>query len=99
TQRYREFGIRIALGAAARTIVLDVLGRALAVTGLGVAIGLMIAAIGGRAIASQLYQLSPFDPITFVLVIALLLASAIAAAALPAIRATRVDPAVALRYE
>lgn len=99
TQRYREFGIRIALGAAARNIVLDVLGRALAVTGLGIAIGLMIAAIGGRAIASQLYQLSPYDPITFALVIALLFASAIAAAALPAIRATRVDLAVALRYE
>jgi putative ABC transport system permease protein len=99
TQRYREFGIRIALGAAARDIVLDVLGRALAVTGLGIAIGLVIAALGARVIASQLYQLSPFDPVTFVCVILLLLTSAIAAAARPAVRATRVDPAIALRCE
>lgn len=99
TQRYREFGVRIALGAAARHIVLDVLGRSLAITGAGIAIGLVIAAIGGRAVASQLYFLSPFDPITFALVVALLLASAVAAAAIPAIRATRIDPAVALRCE
>lgn len=99
TQRYREFGVRIALGAAARHIVFDVLGHVLAITGMGVAIGLVIAAIGGRAIASQLYSLSPFDPITLACVVALLFASAVAAAALPAIRATRVDPAVALRCE
>lgn len=99
TQRYREFGVRIALGAAARHIVLDVLGRSLAITGVGIAIGLVIATIGGRAVASQLYFLSPFDPITFMLVVALLLASAVAAAAIPAIRATRIDPAVALRCE
>jgi ABC-type antimicrobial peptide transport system permease subunit len=99
TQRYREFGVRIALGAAARTIVLDVLARSLTVTAVGVAIGLVIAAVGGRAIASQLYALSPFDPITFTLVVVLLLASAAAASAIPAIRATRVDPAVALKCE
>lgn len=99
TQRYREFGVRIAMGAAARHIVLDVLSRSLSVTAIGVAIGLVIAAIGGRAIASQLYLLSPFDPITFILVVALLLGSAVAASALPAVRATRVDPAVALRCE
>jgi ABC-type antimicrobial peptide transport system permease subunit len=97
--RYREFGIRIALGAGAWRIIADVFGRSLAITGLGIAIGLVIAALGGRAIASQLYGLSPFDPITFVLVILLLLGSAAAAAALPAVRATRVDPAVALRCE
>ncbi len=99
TQRYREFGVRIAMGAAARDIVFDVLSRSLSITGIGIAIGLVIAAIGGRAIASQLYFLSPFDPITFALVVALLLASAVVASALPAVRATRVDPAVALRCE
>jgi putative ABC transport system permease protein len=99
TQRYREFGVRIAMGAAARHIVLDVLSRSLSITGIGIAVGLVIAAIGGRAIASQLYFLSPFDPITFALVVALLLASAVVASALPAVRATRVDPAVALRCE
>jgi predicted permease len=99
THRYREFGVRMALGATTRNIVFDVLGRSLAVAALGVAIGLVIAAVGGRAIASQLYQLSPFDPMTFALVIALLLISVLAAAVLPAIRATRVDAAVALRCE
>jgi ABC-type antimicrobial peptide transport system permease subunit len=89
----------MALGATTRNIVFDVLGRSLAVAALGVAIGLVIAAVGGRAIASQLYQLSPFDPMTFALVIALLLISVLAAAVLPAIRATRVDAAVALRCE
>lgn len=99
TQRYREFGVRIAMGAAARHIVIDVLSRSLAVTGIGIAVGLVIAVIGGRAIASQLYFLSPFDPITFTFVVVLLLGSAVAAAALPAVRATRVDPAAALRCE
>ena len=99
TQRYREFGVRIALGASARDILADVLRRALILAGAGIAGGLAIAAAGARAIEAQLYQLSPFDPFTFVAVVVLLLASAIVAALLPAIRATRIDPVVALRYE
>ena len=100
TQRYREFGVRIAMGAAARHIVFDSNRRSLAVTGIGIAVGLVIAVIGCRAIVlHKLYFLSPFDPITFAFVVVLLLGSAVAAAALPAVRATRVDPVVALRCE
>jgi putative ABC transport system permease protein len=99
TQRYREFGVRRALGARARDVLGDVLRRALFVSALGIALGTTIAVVAGRAIAPQLDGVSPFDPLTFASVIALLLGCAAAAALLPALRATRVDPALALRCE
>ena len=99
TQRYREFGVRRALGARGRDVLGDVLRRALTVSCFGIAAGTTIAIAAGGAIAPQLDGVSPFDPLTFVAVIALLLACACAAALSPAIRATRVDPAYALRHE
>lgn len=99
TQRYREFGVRRALGARARDVLGDVLRRSLIVSSLGIALGATIAILAGRAIAPQLDGISPFDPLTFAAVIVLLLGCAAAAALLPAIRATRVDPARVLRYE
>ncbi len=99
TQRYPEFGVRRALGARGRDVLGDVLRRALTVSCVGVMLGATIALVAGRAIASQLDGVSPFDPLTFVAVIALLLGCACAAALWPAIRATRVDPAYALRHE
>ncbi|HEX4014501.1 MAG TPA: ABC transporter permease [Candidatus Cybelea sp.] len=99
TQRYREFGVRRALGARARDVLADVLRRALFISALGIAAGTTIAILAGRAIAPQLDGVSPFDPLTFGSVIALLLGCAAFAALLPAIRAMRVDPALALRYE
>ena len=99
TQRYREFGVRRALGARGRDVLSDVLRRALTVSCFGVVLGTTIAILAGRAIAPQLDGVSPFDPLTFVAVIALLFACACAAALWPAIRATRVDPAYALRHE
>lgn len=99
TQRYREFGVRLALGASTRDVLTDVLRRAILVAGFGIVVGAAIAVAGARAIASQLNGVSPLDPLTFAAVIALLLACACLAALIPAIRATRIDPATALRYE
>ncbi|HEY5348737.1 MAG TPA: FtsX-like permease family protein, partial [Candidatus Lustribacter sp.] len=99
TQRSREFGVRIAHGATTRNIISDVLRRTLATTAVGAAIGLVIAAISARAIASQLGAVSPFDPATFATVVVLIFLSAVIASLHPALRATRIQPVEALRYE
>jgi putative ABC transport system permease protein len=99
TQRYSEFGLRLALGARSGALLADVLIRALRLSGIGVCIGLIVAVFGARAIEPQLYRISPIDPPTFLAVIALIFACACAAALLPAIRAARIDPASAIRYE
>jgi putative ABC transport system permease protein len=99
TQRTNEFGIRMAHGASTADIVADVLRRAAATAAAGIACGVVIAAIGANAISSQLHEVSPFDPLTFGVVVLLLFCCACGAALQPAIRATRVHPAVALRYE
>jgi len=99
TQRVREFGVRTALGATARDIVIDVLRRAFVTTATGVALGLVLAAIAARAIASQLGSISPFDPATFATVVVLVFLCTALASLQPAMRATRVQPAEALRYE
>lgn len=98
-QRTREFGIRMALGATTADVVGDVLRRSLAITAIGVTVGLGLAALCARAIAAQLTSVSPFDPLTFAAVIALIFACAALASLHPALRATRVQPAEALRYE
>ena len=100
TQRVHEFGVRIALGATATDILRDVGRRALVTTAVGVAIGLTIAALAARAVAPLLNRaISPFDPWTFVAVVALMFISALLASLQPALRATRVEPSEALRYE
>ena len=99
TQRTHEFGIRMALGARASQIVRGVVGGAMRTTFLGVALGLLVAGLGTRFLAAQLYQTAPLDPLTFGAVTLLIGAAALLAAFLPAQRATRVDPVVALRYE
>lgn len=99
TQRSREFGLRMALGGTARTILGDVLRRALVTTVVGAVIGLVIAALAARAIASQLGAVSPFDPMTFGIVVGLVFLSAMFASLQPALRATHVQPVEALRYE
>jgi putative ABC transport system permease protein len=99
TQRTREFGVRIAHGATARNILADVLRRTLRTAAVGVAIGLVIAALAAHAIVARLGTVSPFDPATFIGVIALIFLSAALASLHPALRATRVQPVEALRYE
>jgi ABC-type antimicrobial peptide transport system permease subunit len=99
SQRTREFGIRIALGANARGLLGLVLRQGLRLTGLGAALGLVLALGLSRLLASLLYGISPWDPVTFVIATAGLMATGVLAAFLPARRAARVDPNVALRYE
>lgn len=98
-QRTNEIGVRIALGADRGTVVAMVLRQGLTLVGVGLALGLVIAVAGGRLIASQLYDVASVDPATYAAVIAVFGAVGVAASAIPAWRATRVDPVAALRYE
>ena len=98
-QRTREFGIRQALGADARAILRLVVRHGMRVVLLGLLLGLAGAAAATRALQSMLFDVPAFDPLTFLLVAALLAAVALLACVVPARRATRVDPSTALRAE
>jgi ABC-type antimicrobial peptide transport system permease subunit len=98
-RRTAEMGIRIALGARQGDVLWLVLREALALAFLGAAIGLPAGLVGTRAISSMLFGLSPSDPATLTLATAVMLAVAALAGYLPARRAARVDPLIALRYE
>jgi predicted permease len=99
SQRTHEIGIRIALGASSGDVLRLVIGEGLRLTVIGVAIGIAGAFGLTRFLASQLYGVSSADPATFLTVPLLLTAVAVAACYIPARRAMRVDPMVALRYE
>ena len=95
----REIGIRMALGASAAGVRGMVVQQGLTLAGAGLVVGLAAAMALTRLLESQLYRVSPVDPAAYGVAVALLMASAGVAAWLPARRATRVDPAVALRSE
>jgi putative ABC transport system permease protein len=98
-QRTREFGVYIAMGATARDVLRTVLGRAAIVIAIGLALGL-VASVGlTRVLTKFLYGVTPLDVATFVTASVFLFVVAIVASYIPARRATRVDPIVALRYE
>jgi predicted permease len=99
TQRVEEIGIRLALGAQRSTVLNLVLREALALAGLGLAAGLLAALGFTRVISALLYDVSPTDPTTLLVVSSTLLLAALLAAFVPALRATRVDPIHALRSE
>jgi predicted permease len=97
--RTREIGVRVALGAERRTVLLMVLKEVAVLALVGVAVGLPSGYGLGRLVESQLFGLTAKDPLTFVAATATLLLAAFFAGYIPAARATRVDPMVALRYE
>jgi ABC-type antimicrobial peptide transport system permease subunit len=98
-RRTNEIGIRMALGADRRNVLRSVLRSVLAQVGLGLVFGIPVALAGGRVLAGQLYGLRSYDPITIGYATAILVGFAVLAALIPARRATRVDPMVALRCE
>lgn len=99
TRRFREIGIRIALGARSGSVVALVVRSGLGPVLAGIVVGAFAAGVLARAMSSFLFEVEPLDPLTFVGVVLLLLLAALAACALPAGRATRVDAASALRSE
>jgi ABC-type antimicrobial peptide transport system permease subunit len=99
TQRTREIGVRLALGATSAGIARLVIGRGLVLTGIGLAIGVGLAWLTTRAIRSLLFGIGETDPGTFSGVVGLLIVVALAACGLPALRAARVDPTRVLRQD
>jgi len=98
-QRTHEMGVRVALGASSRDVVRLVVGDGLRLAVVGVVIGAGVALATSRFVEKLLFDVPPKDPITFTVVIVTLLAVAVAASLAPALRASRVDPSVALRSE
>lgn len=99
SQRTQEIGIRMALGASRQNVVRLVLMQGLALSVLGVTVGLAVSFAISRVIVSLLFGVTPTDLVTFALATTVLLIAALLASYVPARRATRVDPLVALRYE
>jgi putative ABC transport system permease protein len=99
TQATQEIGIRMALGAGRGDVLRLVFGYAGVLIALGLSVGIPAALVIGRLLASQLFQVRPTDPVTYVAVASTLLATGFTACAIPAARAVRVDPMTALRNE
>jgi putative ABC transport system permease protein len=98
-ERTHEMGVRMALGAGPGDVLRLVLGYGIRLAGIGLAIGVPIAAAASRLLGSLLYGVSPTDPLVFVAVSVTLMAVATAACYMPARRAMRLDPLRALRNE
>jgi ABC-type antimicrobial peptide transport system permease subunit len=98
-QRTSEIGIRMALGATRASVVRVVLAEVLWLAGIAVAAALPLSLLLGRAVRSQLFGISSSDPLSLGLATLLIVLVAISAASIPARRAAKVDPIIALRYE
>jgi ABC-type antimicrobial peptide transport system permease subunit len=98
-RRTREIGIRMALGAKRGSVLTLVLRESLWLVSIGLSLGLGTAVWATRVISSMLYGISASDPVTLLSVSLMMTAVALLASYLPALRATRVDPVIALRYQ
>ena len=99
TQEHHEIGVRMALGADSARILRLILGRGFALTGTGVCMGTFAALVVTRYMKTLFFGVRPIDPVIFLLAAVLLTSIALAASYLPARRAMRIDPMVALRGE
>ena len=99
SRRMREFGIRIAIGAQPRAVLWQVLREGGRITTVGIGIGLLLALGAGQLLQSLLYGVDAVEPVVLITAPLVLLASSLLASYIPALRATKVDPTVALRSE
>jgi ABC-type antimicrobial peptide transport system permease subunit len=99
SQQTREFAIRLALGGERRHVASQVFRTTFWLVGTGALIGLVVCLATGRVLASQLYETSPRDPITLAAALGVIVLTGAIACAVPARRAMRVEPAVALRHD
>ena len=97
TQRTREIGVRIALGARRGNVIGSVVGRAMALTGLGIVLGTLGSLAAGRVLSGLLYGVTATDPLVFGGVVLMLGVVALVAAGIPALRASRIDPVTSMR--
>ncbi len=97
-QRTHEIGVRMALGAQRRDVLTLVVGHASKLVGIGIAAGLVLAILVARSLSALLYHVGAFDPVTFIVVTCVLGAVALLASYVPALRATRADPMIALSH-
>ncbi len=99
TQRTTEIGIRMALGAEQRDVFKLIVGNAARLVVIGAVIGVVGALLSSRAIGTLLYGVKPADPWTFAVIVVVIAGTALLASYLPARRAAKVDPLVAIRYD
>jgi ABC-type antimicrobial peptide transport system permease subunit len=99
SQRRREIGLRMALGASSRSVMTLIMREGLLLTAVGAVLGIVVALIGGAALRSMLIGIGPADPVSFGVAALVLLLIGAAASYVPARRALRVDPSAALRSE
>ena len=99
TRRTNELGVRMALGARKNDVLTLILGQAVGLAALGIGIGLVLSLAAMRVISKLLFGVNAADPLTFAATALLILVVAVAASLIPALRAIKVDPMVALRYE